>query len=106
MVSLENGGVVCYDARNNKQPMFSFEAHKESCTDLDISPKIPGMLVTCSTDKAVKIWDVSGTPKLVKTNLSYLAPVFSAKFLDDLLAVGGEKNSLKIWKIDEKILKQ
>ena len=45
------------DVRMDK-PVFTLSAHTESVTGLAISSQLPGLLITASTDKSMKVWDV------------------------------------------------
>jgi periodic tryptophan protein 1 len=102
-VSMEDGHVLSYDARKNQQPIFLLKAHNETCTSLAFCPVKQNIMVTGSTDKTVKMWSINnGKPELVKTNISYMNPVYSLSFLEDKLSVGGDKGGLKIWKMDFK----
>lgn len=59
-VSLESGLVLYFDARNFNQasPVFTLHAHDSAVSSLDVSSSIQGCIVTGSTDKLVKVWDV------------------------------------------------
>ena len=59
-VSTEAGLVLYYDVRNSGQaaPVFTLHAHDSAVSSLDISSSIQGCIVTGSTDKFVKVWDV------------------------------------------------
>ena len=60
-VSTEDGNVALYDARNNKQPVWTLAAHSggKSCSSVAFNSVVPGMMATASTDKTVKVWDIS-----------------------------------------------
>ena len=45
------------DIRQDK-PLISMQAHEESVSALCLSSKVPGLLVTASSDEIVKIWDI------------------------------------------------
>lgn len=38
--------------------MYSFTAHERGVSAVSFSPRVPGMLATCSEDKTVRVWDV------------------------------------------------
>ena len=67
VASLEDGSIVGFDMRNNKQPLFHFQAHKQACTQVCISPGIPNMMATCSQDETLKIWDIKDEPVLIQS---------------------------------------
>ncbi len=79
------------------------QAHDESISSLDINPVIPGFIVTGSTDKQVKLWNVqeSGPSMVVSRDLG-VGRVFSTSFAPDQevgfrLAVAGSKGAVQIW---------
>ncbi|KAI8914284.1 WD40-repeat-containing domain protein, partial [Gorgonomyces haynaldii] len=57
-VSTEDGIVGCFDARSPNQTVFTLHAHDDAVSALDVSPHLPGCLVTGSADKTVKIWNI------------------------------------------------
>jgi periodic tryptophan protein 1 len=62
LVATEDGVVKCFDARANKN-IFTIHAHDAACSALSLSSSLPGCLVTGSSDKTVKVWDIkNGTP--------------------------------------------
>src|SRR5258706_2075675 len=65
-VSLENGAVLNFDARNLPSDLnspsparFTLQAHDGAVSALDVNPHIRGCLVTGGTDKVVKVWNIS-----------------------------------------------
>ena len=108
-VSTENGMVHYHDTRNApknpsaSRPVWVLQAHDESISSFDINPVIPGFLVTGSTDKQVKLWNVqdSGPSMVVSRDLG-VGRVFSTSFAPDhevgfRLAVAGSKGAVQIW---------
>ncbi|KAF2750633.1 periodic tryptophan protein-like protein [Sporormia fimetaria CBS 119925] len=108
-VSTENGIIHYHDARNapadpsGSKPVWILQAHDESVSSFDINPVIPGFLVTGSTDKQVKLWNVqeSGPSMVVSRDLG-VGRVFSTTFAPDQevgfrLAVAGSKGAVQIW---------
>jgi periodic tryptophan protein 1 len=83
--------------------VWSLQAHDESVSSFDVNAVIPGFLVTGSTDKEVKLWNVeaSGPSMVVSRNLD-VGKVFSTTFAPDKevgfrLAVAGSKGTVQIW---------
>lgn len=62
------GEVCAIDVRETK-PVFTLRAHSGPVTGLSLSPSIPGCLVTTSSDKILRVWDIRGnTPVQVGCN--------------------------------------
>ena len=85
------------------KPVWVLQAHDESISSFDINPVIPGYLVTGSTDKQVKLWNIqeSGPSMVVSRDLG-VGRVFSTTFAPDKevgfrLAVAGSKGAVQIW---------
>ena len=108
-ITTENGIVHANDIRNapsspeSSKAMWTLQAHNESISSFDANPVIPGFIVTGSTDKTVKLWNVqpSGPSMVVSRNVE-VGKVFSTKFAPDpevafRLAVAGSKGSLQVW---------
>lgn len=108
-VTTENGVIHYHDTRavpstpEKSPPVWKLQAHDESISSFDINPIIPGFLVTGSTDKAVKLWNVqpSGPSMVVSRNLG-VGKVFSTTFAPDAevgfrLAVAGSKGAVQVW---------
>jgi periodic tryptophan protein 1 len=115
MVGLDDGRVVALDVRSNggnsqtkskknhvSDALWTLSAHDGPVTALDISPQ--GLLVTGSSDKVVKIWNVSSSrPSCVASRDLNTGHVFSAKFSPDdplTLCVGGAKGRLSLWNLE------
>lgn len=114
IVSLDNGLIQSYDSRMlsnftdstpQSKPLWTLSAHDSSVSAMDMSPIVPGLLITGGTDKMVKVWNLaetSGTPSLsmvVARDLG-VGKVFSVGFCPDdatTVAVAGSKASLQIW---------
>ncbi|TKA63273.1 hypothetical protein B0A49_08952 [Cryomyces minteri] len=108
-ISTEKGIIHYHDARLApsdpalSKPIWTLQAHDESISSFDINPIIPGFLVTGSTDKEVKLWNVqpAGPSMVVSRNLG-VGKVFATNFAPDQevgfrLAVAGSKGSVQIW---------
>jgi len=90
----EDGNLTCYDIVHGlNKPLWKIKAHKQATQCISISPNIPGMLATGSTDTetSFRIWDISaGKPVCLFTSEQPLE-VYSLKFSEDdpyLLALG------------------
>ncbi|KAF1360459.1 periodic tryptophan protein-like protein [Lizonia empirigonia] len=108
-ISTENGMIHYHDTRmapadpSLSKPAWVLQAHDESISSFDINPIIPGFLVTGSTDKQVKLWNVQENgPSMVVSRDLGVGRVFSTSFAPDKevgfrLAVAGSKGSVQIW---------
>ncbi|KAJ5565708.1 RRNA processing protein Pwp1 [Penicillium sp. DV-2018c] len=108
-VTTDGGMVYRYDMRNvpstpaESKPVWSLQAHDASVSSFDINRSVPGFLVTGSTDKQVKLWNVENDkPNLVVTRKLEVGKVFSTSFAPDQevsfrLAVAGSKGNVQIW---------
>ncbi|ORY66026.1 transducin family protein [Pseudomassariella vexata] len=108
-VSTENGIIHYHDVRNApstpeaSKPLWTLQAHDESLSAFDINTNIPGYMATGSTDKTVKLWNITpaGPALVVSRNLD-VGKVFSTTFAPDpevgfRLAVAGSKGTMHIW---------
>lgn len=105
LVSQEDGVVVAFDARRGQgsAPLFRLAAHDKPTCSMSFCPTMPGLMATGSTDKKIKLWDVSGNaPSLVATQELGTGPVFAAAFCGDaphLLAAAGAKGEVAVWDV-------
>ncbi|KAJ5721514.1 uncharacterized protein N7483_009448 [Penicillium malachiteum] len=108
-VTTDGGQVYRYDVRNvpatpaESKPVWTLQAHDSSVSSFDINRTIPGFLVTGSTDKEVKLWNVENDkPSMVVSRKLDVGKVFSTGFAPDAevsfrLAVAGSKGNVQIW---------
>lgn len=102
VVSLENGIVQGFDDRT-VTPVFTLHAHEKPVSSISYNPRTPNLLATGSTDRMVKLWNLSNNqPSCVASNNPKAGRIFSLAFSEDnpnLLAVGGHRGKLKVWDI-------
>jgi periodic tryptophan protein 1 len=111
-ISTENGVIHFHDVRNvpskpaASKPVWTLQAHDESVSAFDINPVVPGFMVTGSTDKQVKLWNIqpSGPSMVVSRNLD-VGKIFSTVFAPDeavgfRLSVAGSKGVVQVWVIN------
>ncbi|KAL5703899.1 hypothetical protein ACHQM5_022392 [Ranunculus cassubicifolius] len=108
VVSLEDGTVQGFDVRLAAinpdvgcKPCFTLHAHDKAVTSVSFNTSAPKLLATGSTDKTVKLWDLTNnTPSCVASNNPKAGAVFSISFSEEnpfLLAIGGSKGKLQVW---------
>ncbi|CAH7690647.1 WD40-repeat-containing domain protein [Phakopsora pachyrhizi] len=114
LVSLDNGLVQSYDSRflpkfnsrsKKEKALWTLSAHESSVSAIDISPTIPGLLLTGGVDKIVKVWNIDekdSNPSIsmvVSRDLD-VGKVFSVGFCPDsatIVAVAGSNAKLQVW---------
>ena len=76
IVSLENGQICKFDVTAlDKGPVWRLSAHDKACTGIALSSKLPGLLISCSLDASLKIWDVrNNQPKLSAVRTDQFGP--------------------------------
>lgn len=105
LASSEDGLVACYDARKGagSAPLYRLSAHDRPACALTFCTAVPGLLATASTDKQVKLWDVSTQqPALIAMQDLQVGAVFGAAFCPEapwLLAAGGAMGTVAVWDI-------
>ncbi|KAG8917025.1 hypothetical protein FRC02_003412 [Tulasnella sp. 418] len=113
-VSLENGLVLNFDARNLPSSVksaaparFTLSAHDGAVSGLDVNPHIRGCIATGGTDKIVKVWNVNERDgkldvSLVTSRDLGAGKVFSVTWSPDdplTLAAAGSQAKLQIWDV-------
>ncbi|XP_047335598.1 uncharacterized WD repeat-containing protein C17D11.16-like isoform X2 [Impatiens glandulifera] len=108
VASLEDGTVVGFDLRaatsnpsSDLKSVFTLHAHDKAVCSISYNPAAPNLLATGSTDKMVKLWDLSNNqPSSVSSKNPGVGAVFSICFSEESpfkLAIGGSKGRLEIW---------
>ncbi|KAI9094615.1 WD40-repeat-containing domain protein [Phlyctochytrium arcticum] len=104
-VSTEDGLVQCFDARTSgSAPIFTLHAHDGAVSALDVSPLLDGLLITGSTDKTVKVWNIKDAKPscLVSRDLN-LGKVFAVNFSPDSpysVATAGSNGKVLVWNLE------
>lgn len=110
-VSTESGVLHCFDARRlpatpeESKALWRLQAHDQSLSTFSINSAVQGFIATGSTDRTVKLWNVSESssgPNMVVSRDLDVGKVFSAKFAPDAevafrLAVAGSKGAVQVW---------
>lgn len=107
-VASEDGIVQCWDVRKfGADPVWSMVAHEYGgVSDISYNTQIPGMLITCSIDKTVALWDThnaSPNPQACGSkdmNVGRLHSVSCYPSSPWLLACGGGGNEIAIWDME------
>ena len=99
--SSEDGIVKYFDARVDKKPVFTLQAHDGACSSIDFNPEVAGLLATGGMDKKAKLWSVEGNrPSMVASREMGLGAIFDLRFSHEcpaLLAAGGSLGKLGVW---------
>lgn len=85
LAATEDGLVSVFDRRRGGKAVSSWRAHEGAVSAMALSKDIPGLLVTGSVDKSIKVWDArpcakdpSVVPELVDERASKAGAVFTA----------------------------
>ena len=111
LVALESGIVQGFDVRaltpsGTDAALYTLVAHDGACTSLDISPHIPGCLLTAGTDRQVKVWNVDSdgdkprSISLVSARDLGIGKLFTTSFSPNdplTIAAAGSGGKLHIW---------
>ncbi|KAJ9476876.1 Periodic tryptophan protein 1 [Pseudozyma hubeiensis] len=109
LCSLESGLVQSFDMRSPSSPLWTLQAHDTACTSIDVSPHIPNCILTASSDRSIKLWNLSSpspatlTPESINLVLSRdlgLGKIFAAKFSPNdplTLAAAGSAGQLQVF---------
>ncbi|XP_011685936.1 PREDICTED: periodic tryptophan protein 1 homolog [Wasmannia auropunctata] len=93
IISTDNGYIEYFDIRKPK-PLWQIKAHEKEVTGLSLSTTCPDLLVSCSNDGVIKVWDIDQkSPTLVWEQTSNLGALQCLAANPDngfLFIVGGD----------------
>jgi len=96
VASTDAGSIHCIDVRQEK-PVWALAAHTQDVTGISLSSQCPGCLVSVSSDKCMKVWDISGNqPEFVlekQAKLGVLQAVAGCPDAPFVVAMAGDKPS-------------
>lgn len=85
LAATEDGMISIFDRRFPKAASASFRAHNAAVSTVSISSDVPGLMVTGSVDKCLKVWDTrpcaasaSALPELVYERPSKAGAIFGS----------------------------
>jgi len=87
--------------------VWTLSAHEQSVNGMSLSSQCPGCLVTVSSDKNLKVWDInSGQPSCVTERTMKLGQLHCLDACPDapfVVAMGGDlpADNLRIWDVRE-----
>ena len=101
----EDGVVRCWDVRKfSSDPVWSVVAHEYGVSDICYNSQVAGMLVTCSVDKTVALWDTrKSIPEPCGSKEMNVGKLYSVRTYPSspwLLACGGSGNQVAIWDME------
>ena len=95
------------DVRNDSKPVWTLSAHSDGINGLSLSSQCPNCVVSVSTDKTMKVWDISDNqPKCIMEKNMKLGRLHSLSGCPDapfVVCVGGDKaqDNLKVLDVRE-----
>lgn len=96
LASTDAGTVHCIDVRM-EAPLWTLSGHSAAVTGLALSSQSPGCLVTASSDKTMKVWDIStDKPEFIyekNMKLGVLQTVTSCPDAPFVVCLGGDNPS-------------
>ncbi|GAK62378.1 WD40 repeat-like protein [Moesziomyces antarcticus] len=107
LCSLESGIVQAFDIRSPSSASWTLQAHDTACTAVDISPHIPGCILTASSDRSIKLWNLATSAEAAPSSISLvlardlgLGKIFAAKFSPNdplTLAAAGSAGQMQVF---------
>ncbi|TRY73816.1 hypothetical protein TCAL_02578 [Tigriopus californicus] len=107
LVATDTGYVQMIDVRQEKAPIWTLQAHSEGVNGLSLSTQCPDMMVTVSSDRTMKVWDIANhKPGCVQERAMALGQIHCLENCPDapfVMCMGGDEpsNNLKVLDIRE-----
>ncbi|CAD0195227.1 unnamed protein product [Chrysodeixis includens] len=105
-----NTGKVAYVDCRQDTPLWTLDAHDKEVTGLILSDRVPGLMITVSTDEKLKTWDISVSPPAqVSERACRVGQALCAALCPDApysVAVGGDNKQNYIEMLDLQINEQ
>ncbi|XP_011869774.1 PREDICTED: periodic tryptophan protein 1 homolog [Vollenhovia emeryi] len=96
IASTDNGYIEYFDVRKRK-PLWQIKGHEKEVTGLSLSMSCRGLLVSCSNDGVIKVWDIDQkVPTLVWEQTSNLGAIQCLAANPDngfIFTVGGDNKA-------------
>ena len=93
-----------FDARQDKKSIWTLSAHSEGINGMSLSTQCPGLLITGSSDKSIKVWDISeDKPSCLMEKPTNIGLVHSLEVCPDapfVVALGGDTPSHNLHVMD------
>jgi len=103
IVSTDAGTIHAIDVRTESL-VWTLSAHTEDVTGISLSSQCPGCLVSSSSDKTMRVWDIMGNkPEFVmekKLSLGVLQSVVGCPDAPFVVALGGDEKSSNLKVLD------
>lgn len=103
-VSTENGIIHKFDARMEGKSLWKLQAHDSEVSCFDISTLVDGYMVSGSSDKTIKLWNLNASsgPSMILSRDLDVGKVFSVGFAPDKeifghVVVAGSNGKVKVW---------
>lgn len=81
LASAHHRRIVVWDDRKNNIPLYTVEAHTGQVNGLDWEFKSANRIMSCSTDREVKVWDLTSSTTEPITDIVTTFPVWRAKYM-------------------------
>jgi len=107
LAATDKGVVQMFDARVDDKPLWTLNAHSDGINGMSLSSQCPDCLVTGSSDKTIKVWDIADNkPTCIQERNMKLGMIHCLAGCPDapfVTVMGGDKSSdnLKVLDIRE-----